>query len=54
MGFHGARRHPNKQERDLNHEIAPRITESEQYKKALAAFRAEVPIMIKRIDATEL
>jgi hypothetical protein len=50
-GFHGGFRYPNRRERTANKETNDRITASAQYKKLMAAFRAEVPIMEKRINA---
>ena len=49
-GFHGGRRLPNARERAANKKTNDRITASAKYKKLMAAFRAEVPIMQKRIN----
>ena len=50
-GFHDAGRLANKREIARNQKTIDRITQSSQFKKLLAAYEAEVPIMEKRIDA---
>ena len=51
-GFHGTRRLANERELARNQKVLDRITQSSQWKKLLAAHKAEIPIMQKRIDAT--
>ncbi|MGB0418249.1 MAG: hypothetical protein ACPGF8_01535 [Opitutales bacterium] len=51
-GFHGTRRLANERELARNQKDRDRITQSSQWKKLLAAHKAEIPIMQKRIDAT--
>lgn len=50
-GFHDSLRLANKREIARNQKTVDRITQSSQFKKLLAAYEAEIPIMQKRIDA---
>ena len=50
-GFHGTHRLANEREQAHNQKDRDRITQSSRWKKLMAAYEAEVPIMQKRIDA---
>jgi hypothetical protein len=50
-GFHGTRRSANEREQARNQQIKDSITSNSEWKKLMAAHKAEIPIMNKRIDA---
>jgi hypothetical protein len=50
-GFHGTQRFGNEREQARIQKDRDRITQSSQWKKLMAAYIAEMPIMQKRIDA---